>query len=106
MQAFWLSEHTLTIHIYTVEKERKKAEKAAKFAEKQAKAAKTAAQPSKAVKKKEVKEEEKLPEYTEETPKGEKKILRSLENDPFTKAYIPKVVESAWYDWWEKEGFF
>lgn len=46
-----------------------------------------------------------LPEFVEETPKGEKKILKSLE-DPHRTAYIPKVVESAWYDWWEKEGFF
>jgi valyl-tRNA synthetase len=21
-------------------------------------------------------------------------------------SYDPKMVESAWYDWWEKEGFF
>ena len=46
-----------------------------------------------------------LPEYVEKTPKGEKKILGSFE-DPHHTAYIPKVVESAWYDWWEKEGFF
>jgi len=25
---------------------------------------------------------------------------------PNTKAYNPTVVESAWYAWWEKEGFF
>jgi len=59
----------------------------------------------KKTKKKKGKEEEQLPEYIEETPKGEKKRLKSLDN-PFTKAYIPKVVESAWNDWWEKEGFF
>jgi valyl-tRNA synthetase len=39
------------------------------------------------------------------TKPGEKKVLQSLD-DPFHKAYIPKVVESAWYQWWEKEGFF
>lgn len=43
--------------------------------------------------------------YTEETPKGNKKLLKSLE-DPHRKAYIPAVVESAWGDWWEAEGFF
>lgn len=32
-------------------------------------------------------------------------VLKSLD-DPFHKAYIPKVVESGWYSWWEKEGFF
>lgn len=27
-------------------------------------------------------------------------------DDVFHKAYIPRVIESAWYEWWEKEGFF
>lgn len=31
--------------------------------------------------------------------------LKSLD-DPQWKAYNPVAVESAWYDWWEKEGFF
>jgi valyl-tRNA synthetase len=44
-------------------------------------------------------------EYTEETPLGQKKVLKSL-NDAHRKAYIPKVVESAWYGWWEQEGYF
>lgn len=79
-----------------LEKERKKAEKDAKFKAK--KAAQAGAAPVKESAKKEKKkgkEEEQLPEYQEETPKGEKKRLRGLE-DPYTKAYIPKVVESAW----------
>ncbi len=81
-----------------LEKERKKAEKDAKFKAK--KAAQAAPGPAKdggaaKEKKKKGKEEEQLPEYVEETPKGEKKRLQSLES-PFTKAYIPKVVESAW----------
>jgi valyl-tRNA synthetase len=85
-----------------LEKERKKAEKDAKFK------AKKAAAPAKegaAPKEKKKSKEEELPEYVEETPKGDKKRLQSLDG-PFTKAYIPKVVESAWYDWWEKEGYF
>ena len=86
-------------------KERAKQEKAAKFEEKKAAKearAKAAATPSK---RKENKESaEVLPPYQEKTPKGEKKILESLE-DAHRKAYIPSVVESAWYDWWEKEGF-
>ncbi|KAH7086820.1 valyl-tRNA synthetase-like protein [Paraphoma chrysanthemicola] len=94
-----------------LEKERKKAEKDAKFKAKKAAqssggaagAPKEGGAPKE--KKKKGKEEEKLPEYVEETPKGEKKRLQSLDG-PFTKAYIPKVVESAWYDWWDKEGFF
>ena len=110
-----------------VEKERIKAEKAKKFAEKQAKLAATAAhtstQASKTSEKKSKgKNEEQLPEYVEKTPKGHKKseyskisgirgilliivVLKPLD-DAYHKAYIPKVVESAWYDWWEKERFF
>ena len=33
-------------------------------------------------------------------------VLKSLFEDPYYKAYNPTVVESAWYAWWEKEGFF
>ncbi|KAL8928715.1 MAG: hypothetical protein Q9172_000778 [Xanthocarpia lactea] len=93
-----------------LEKERKRAEKQKKFDEKKAKtnsAAATAA-PSKTKEKKAKQGAEKeapLPEYVEETPQGQKKKLRPLD-DPFVKAYIPGVVESAWYAWWEKEGFF
>ncbi|KAK5134371.1 hypothetical protein LTR08_006551 [Meristemomyces frigidus] len=86
-----------------LDKERAKAEKAAKLAAKQEKqkALQAASQPKQKEKKK---EQEKLPPYKEETPKGEKKILKPLD-DEYHKAYIPSVVESAWYDWWEKEGF-
>jgi hypothetical protein len=83
-----------------LEKERKKAEKDAKFKAKKAAAAgapKEGGAP-KENKKKKGKEEEQLPEYVEETPKGEKKRLQSLDG-PFTKAYIPKVVESAWCEY-------
>ena len=79
-----------------LEKERKKAEKDAKFkAKKAAQGAAPAKEASAKKEKKKGKEEEQLPEFKEETPKGEKKRLRSLD-DPFTKAYIPQVVESAW----------
>ncbi|KAI8632111.1 tRNA synthetases class I-domain-containing protein [Xylariaceae sp. FL1651] len=94
-----------------LEKERKKAEKAAKFEQKKAKAAQTSqATPDTGSKKeKKVKaakvEEEALPPYVEETPPGEKKRLKSLD-DPQMKAYNPIAVESAWYEWWEKSGFF
>ena len=91
-----------------LEKERKKAEKDAKFKAKKAAAAGAAkdgaAAPAKE-KKKKGKEEEQLPAYVEETPKGEKKRLKPLD-DPYTKAYIPKVVESAWDAWWDSQGFF
>lgn len=87
-----------------LEKERKKAEKDAKFRAK--KAAQASSAPAGTAKeggapkekKKKSKEEEQLPEYVEETPKGEKKRLQDLDG-PFTKAYIPKVVESAWCEY-------
>jgi valyl-tRNA synthetase len=92
-----------------LEKERKKAEKDAKFKAKKAAQAQAAKKPSGAQpgakEKKKKEEKEVLPEYVETTPPGEKKALRSFD-DPHFKAYIPKAVESGWYDWWEKEGFF
>lgn len=44
-------------------------------------------------------------DWIEETPAGRKKILKPLD-DEFHKAYIPKVVESAWYSFWEDQGLF
>lgn len=56
------------------------------------------------------------------TPKGEKKgnieyvypstskeanksIILDM-SEPMANAYDPRAVESAWYDWWMKEGYF
>jgi valyl-tRNA synthetase len=39
------------------------------------------------------------------TPANHGAVLKPLD-DEFHKAYIPAVVESGWYAWWEKEGFF
>ncbi|KAF8539524.1 tRNA synthetases class I-domain-containing protein [Trichophaea hybrida] len=92
-----------------LEKERQKAEKLDKFNAKKAKlaaekaAASTAGAPAK--KKEKKTKAEPVVEYIEKTLKGQKKILKSLD-DPAYKSYNPTVVESAWYDWWEKEGFF
>ncbi|KAF3931648.1 hypothetical protein ABW20_dc0107270 [Dactylellina cionopaga] len=44
-------------------------------------------------------------DWNEETPAGQKKILKPLD-DAFHKAYLPGVVESAWYSFWEDEGLF
>ncbi|CCE63030.1 hypothetical protein TPHA_0D03970 [Tetrapisispora phaffii CBS 4417] len=89
-----------------IEKEKKKAEKLLKFAAKQAKKAATAstndAKPKKPKAKKEV---EPVPEFVDKTVSGEKKILVSLD-DPSLKSYNPANVESSWYDWWVKSGFF
>lgn len=44
-----------------------------------------------------------LPEVEEDsTVPGEKKNLTT----PMAASYSPKQVESAWYAWWEKSGFF
>ncbi|KZZ88472.1 valyl-tRNA synthetase [Moelleriella libera RCEF 2490] len=90
-----------------LEKERKKAEKAAKLEAKKAKAAQMAANAANKEKKAKEKKvtEEVVPPYVEDTPAGEKKRIRSFE-DPNFKAYDPIAVESAWYEWWQKEGFF
>jgi valyl-tRNA synthetase len=44
-------------------------------------------------------------DWVEETPAGQRKILKPLD-DEFHKAYLPKVVESAWYSFWEDQGLF
>ncbi|KAK6363405.1 hypothetical protein TWF730_000836 [Orbilia blumenaviensis] len=80
--------------------EAKKAEKAKKFLEKKAKS-EALAQASQPKAKKEKKEEAPVEAYVEETPPGQKKILK-----PLGKAYDPIAVESAWNAWWEQEGFF
>lgn len=96
--------------VVLVEREKKKNEKLAKFAEKQAKKS-TASDPSEAPKaaskkaKKTADDTNKATAYRELTPFGEKKILQPLDG-PDHKAYNPIAVESAWYAWWEKEGFF
>ena len=41
-------------------------------------------------------------EFVNTTPKGEKKDL----SGPMAATYDPKAVESAWTDWWEREGFY
>jgi valyl-tRNA synthetase len=91
-----------------LERERKKAEKQALFEKKKAAKAEAAAATAKKSKEKEkVKKPEVavLPAYVEETPEGEKKRLRPFD-DPYYSSYHPAAVESAWYSWWEKEGYF
>ena len=91
-----------------LERERKKAEKLKKLADKQAKNA-AAPPPATTGKKGKAKPDAgnaaALEPYVEETPLGSKKMLKSLD-DEYHKAYNPEVVESAWYAWWEKEGYF
>ncbi|KAK9458393.1 tRNA synthetases class I-domain-containing protein [Dipodascopsis uninucleata] len=88
-----------------LEKERKKEEKLAKFKAKQSKKQDANVKADKTDKAKKVKQEVEVPKYEELTPVGEKKILQDLEL-PALKSYNPQIVESAWYDWWVKQGFF
>lgn len=74
----WVDRSNMVADERIVEKERVKAEKAKKFAEKQAKlaTAQSLTQSSKTSEKKnKAKNEEQLPEYVEETPKGQKKSM-------------------------------
>lgn len=90
-----------------LENERKKAEKLAKFQAKQAKkdAAAAGGKSKKAEAKKEKAPAAPIPQFVDKTVPGEKKILVSLD-DPALKSYNPEIVESSWYQWWEKQGFF
>lgn len=89
-----------------LERERKKAEKQALYEKKKAAKAE-AATATKKPKEEKVKkaEAEVLPPYVEDTPEGEKKRLKPFD-DPYYSSYHPVAVESAWYAWWEKEGYF
>ncbi|MCJ1272728.1 hypothetical protein MMC21_000515 [Puttea exsequens] len=91
-------------------KERKKAEKQKKFDEKKSKTANApgSASTSKTKEKKAKSEKETetaLPDFEWTSGDGSKKELPSFD-DPLYKAYNPKAVESGWYSWWEKSGFF
>ncbi|KAK3943951.1 mitochondrial valyl-tRNA synthetase [Diplogelasinospora grovesii] len=89
-------------------REKAKAEKAAKFAAKQAKLKEQQQQQQQQKAAKEATKAAQapaLPAFQDDTPLGEKKILYSLDHPHFQK-YNPKAVESAWYAWWEKSGFF
>ena len=53
-------------------------------------------------KKKAATKKEKVPEFVNKTPKGDKKDL----SEPMLPGYQPKAVECAWGDWWEKAGHY
>jgi len=104
----------------------KAARKAAKLAEKEAKKAKAAAKAAAAAaakekaaagdggKKAKAKEEaeakkaaeaaevQRIVDAARATPAGAKKNIKA----DMPKAYCPPAVEAAWYEWWEKSGFF
>lgn len=92
------------------EKQRLKLEKFANKKEKQAQQAQQKQQqPSGASKEKKSKKQDvpavESKDWVEETPAGQRKILKPLD-DEFHKAYLPKVVESAWYSFWEDQELF
>lgn len=84
------------------EKQRLKLEK---FKQKQENLAQQAPQKSDKKAKKQSAPAVEAKDWVEETPAGQRKILKPLDDD-FHKAYLPKVVESAWYSFWEDQGLF
>lgn len=83
-------------------------EKLAKFEQKKAaraEATTTGATKTKTKEKEKKAAAEVLPPFVEDTPAGEKKRIKPFD-DPHYSSYHPVAVESAWYAWWEKEGFF
>lgn len=92
--------------MFRTEKKEKAKEKAA--AKAQAKQQQQQKEPSASKAAKEKPAKEVLPAWENKTPVGEKKELYPLDDEahPHFKAYSPHAVESAWYSWWEKSGFF
>ncbi|VDN60925.1 unnamed protein product [Dracunculus medinensis] len=84
-----------------LKKEAAKAEKLAKFRKKEQKLAELKAS-SASKQNEDAQKTKEVIEYISKRKRGEKKDT-SVE---LPKAYSPKFVEAAWYDWWEKEGFF
>lgn len=88
-----------------LEKEAKKLAKLEKFKQKKEKLTQTSEQPKEKVEKPEKKKAATIStaiEYAGKTSPGEKKDVTC----PMPDSYSPKYVEAAWYEWWEKEGFF
>ncbi|KAL3089835.1 hypothetical protein niasHT_022467 [Heterodera trifolii] len=94
-------------------KERAKADKLAKFVEKQRKAEEQEkAKAEKLAKGEENKKTTKgakgtaekvvVTEYHWRTKAGDRKDV----SDGMPSAYSPRYVEAAWYEWWERRGFF
>ncbi|KAI1430972.1 tRNA synthetases class I-domain-containing protein [Xylaria sp. CBS 124048] len=67
--------------------------------------ASTLAPTSASVTKKASKSKTPLGPFEDPTKPGQKKVLQSFEH-PHLNAYHPSAVESSWYQWWEKSGFF
>ncbi|KAK3579107.1 hypothetical protein CHS0354_022128 [Potamilus streckersoni] len=84
-------------------KEKKRLEKLEKFKAKQEKIEAQKQQKKKSTNDEEKKKEErKIVTYDIDTPPGEKKDTKCSMPD----SYNPAYVETAWYEWWVKSGFF
>ncbi|OBZ70620.1 Valine--tRNA ligase [Grifola frondosa] len=81
-------------------KEAKRQEKLAKLAAKSSKPVPSAGGSKKKTPAAKIANEEEV--FVNTTPQGEKKDL----SQPMASGYNPEAVESAWYDWWEAQGFF
>ncbi|KIM79390.1 hypothetical protein PILCRDRAFT_792056 [Piloderma croceum F 1598] len=85
----------------SAKKEAKRLQKEAKLAAKTTKV--TVSNPAGEKKAKEQKEKKEAePEFNNTTPPGQKKDLTQKMAD----GYNPIAIESAWYDWWDAQGFF
>jgi valyl-tRNA synthetase len=82
--------------------EKNEAKRLAKLAKFQAKMAKQQQEPKKEPKEKKKVVQQPTEEFVNVTPKGEKKDLSGT----MPQVYQPRAVEAAWYDWWEKKGYF
>jgi valyl-tRNA synthetase len=99
-----MSEPTTPTAAKTKNQEKNEAKRLAKLAKFNAKMAKQQNQQpaQKKEEKKKIVKEVSMEKFVNLTPKGEKKELTT----PFPATYQPAAVEAAWYDWWEKEGYF
>jgi len=83
-----------------LKKEAKRLAKLEKFNKKQEQTQKTTKEEKPKVKKEKTVKD--VVTYDIKTPAGDKKDITCVLPD----AYSPSYVESAWYAWWEKKGFF
>ncbi|XP_066910854.1 valine--tRNA ligase-like [Clytia hemisphaerica] len=85
-----------------LKKEAKRLAKMEKFAKKQEQSKQNKPKEEKPKAKKEKVTTKQVITYDIQTPAGDKKDTKCTLPD----AYSPSYVESAWYSWWEKKGFF
>ncbi|CAF1290044.1 unnamed protein product, partial [Didymodactylos carnosus] len=85
-----------------LEKEAEKQKKLDKLAAKKGKLAEIEQQKKEKEPKKKPLSTRDITQYESQTAPGDKKDIHC----PFPNSYSPKYVEAAWYEWWEKQGYF